>query len=197
MFNGYDECIEVEEDDNVYTFSNTTYNKLCRLMCTKCFNSIGTVNMNFYQNCTFTSKDLNNKQLRDLEQFSSIPDTVIMKCPICGKKRKFVFIDSNMFEVIEFLNKNKIYTEFSCEGHSDLRNLYNNGFSVPYISFKNYKDIKIFDMDDPMLEHWEIIKFGIKKKRFGLYVKEDITISDLLYDKHISYLLIYLKDKFK
>lgn len=50
-------------------------------------------------------------------------------CPECGYTGRLIDIDPNLVEIISKLNKKRIYTKFSCEGHE---NRYN-----PYIYFDN------------------------------------------------------------
>lgn len=135
------------------------------LICSECFHllkhraKIYVPKKNFSK---YTTKDIKDHDYR----FSDAYIDFVAICPECGSKSVFFNVDSNMGEIISFLNKHGITTEYSCQGHSHL--MYGKrwkdasigfcyDFNDPYIvisipKFKNNDKVPSIDLLEPFLK---------------------------------------------
>lgn len=175
--------------------SEESYSVAC--MCSKCFNVIGIVRRTFTAFAEIKhdiesidlAKEINH--CIDINVYNWMPFKDFQHhCNYCNENTEFFFIDKNLIETIQKLNRIGIKTNFSCEGHTIC--------DIAYISFVNGSDIQYFDAENPLLKSWDIreIEPFMRPKSFGLYVsKENINIKDIVDNKHITDLNEYI-DKF-
>lgn len=111
------------------------------LICSNCFHllkhraKIYVPKKNFSK---YTTKDIKDPDYR----FSDVYIDFVAICPECGSKSVFFNVDSNMGEIISYLNRHGITTEYSCQGHSHL--MYGVRFEDKSIGFCQ-------DLNDPYI----------------------------------------------
>lgn len=100
---------DIQVDDSMRTKTHTKYTIKQALICENCFNVI------------HTDVNIDIKEPIDWYKQSDLYLGVGILCPCCEKKFFHFTVDRNIATLVSLLNQMKYYTDYSCQGHPDIR----------------------------------------------------------------------------